>query len=119
MGGEEEEGEGEWDGRKREGRERRGKEAGRERNGSRKVGPPRFQNRLTPLSAQGLEMVCMELTATCYVSGDNWSINYLVTKMDRYNKDQTKRYTHTHPLCTHNIWWLCCGMTTKKDHPRL
>ena len=44
---------------------------------------------------------------------------YLVTKMDRYNKYQTKQF-HTHIHCTHNSWWLLLGwVTTKKYHPLL
>ena len=44
--------------------------------------------------------------------------NYFVTKMDRYNKYQTKHCTHAHTY-THNIRWLVLGwMTTKEDHPR-
>ena len=46
--------------------------------------------------------------------------NYLVTKMDRYSKYQTKQCTHTLTHCTHNIWWLVLGwVTTNEDHPRL
>ena len=46
--------------------------------------------------------------------------NYLVTKMDRYNKYQTKKYTHTLSYCTHNSWRLVLGwVTIKEDHPLL
>ena len=46
--------------------------------------------------------------------------NYLVTKMDCYNKYQTKQCTHTLTHCTHYKWWLVLGwVTTKKDHPCL
>ena len=46
--------------------------------------------------------------------------NYLLTKMDRYNKYQTKQYTHTLTRYTHFIWWLVLGwVTTKEDYPRL
>ena len=56
------------------------------------------------------------------VSGDNGKKNYLVTKMDRYNKCQTKQYTrtHAHTHCTHISWWSVLGwVTTKEDHPLL
>ena len=49
--------------------------------------------------------------------------NYLVTKMDRYNKYQTKQYTHAHihfQTAHTTEWWLVLGwVTTKEDHPRL
>ena len=46
--------------------------------------------------------------------------NYLVTKMDCYNKYQTKLCTLAHTHCTHNRWWLVLDwVTTKKDHPHL
>ena len=43
--------------------------------------------------------------------------NYLVTKMNRYNKYQTKQCKHTLTHRTHYIWWLVLGwVTTKEDH---
>ena len=42
--------------------------------------------------------------------------------MDRYNKYQTKQYTHTHTLthCTRSSWWLVLGwVTNKEDHQLL
>jgi len=46
--------------------------------------------------------------------------NYLVNKMDRNNKYQTKQlHAHTY-TCTHNSWWLVLGwVTTKEYHPHL
>ena len=46
---------------------------------------------------------------------------YLVTKMDRYYKYETKQYTHAHTSTLHtqqmvaSIGWV----TTKEDHPLL
>jgi len=58
-----------------------------------------------------------ELTRICNVSGDIMLKHYLVTKMDRYNKCQTKKYAHTLPSCAR--WWLSLGYmgNCQKDHP--
>ena len=51
---------------------------------------------------------------TCNASSDN---GYKVTKMDRYDKYETKQYTHAH---TQNRRWLVLGwVTTKEDNPHL
>ena len=62
---------------------------------------------------------CFAGTATAMTTGKN----YLVTKMDLFNKIPDKAiYTHAHSVthCTHNGWWLVLGrVTTKEDYPRL
>jgi hypothetical protein len=46
--------------------------------------------------------------------------NYLVTKVDRYNKYQTKQYTRTHTHCAHISWWsVLVWVTTTEDRPLL
>jgi len=42
--------------------------------------------------------------------------NYLVKKIDRCNKYQTKQlHAHTY-TCTHNSWWLVLGWVTTKEY---
>ena len=58
----------------------------------------------------------------CDLHCQRWQLvkNYFVTKTDRYNKYQTKQYTHTLTHCAHNSWWPVLGwVTTKEDHPLL
>ena len=46
--------------------------------------------------------------------------NYLVTKMDRFIRYQTKQYKNILQQCTHTRWLLVLSwVTTKKDCPRL
>ena len=48
--------------------------------------------------------------------------NYLVTKLDRYNKYQTKQYAHTHTFTLHTQQLVAIELgwvTTKEDHPLL
>jgi len=82
-----------------------------------------FSNRYS-LRHRGTWLICAtlrEFTVTCNLSGDQLVKNNLFTKMERYNKYQTKQlYTHacTRILytCTHNSWWLVHGWMTATEY---